>query len=100
MTRSQLTKSLLAKVCKAKKINLDWYDSVNAWINENYTKVFILLANKEVCGGSRNFFCKKTITLSVSAIMKRYGAIDAPADEPQEWQYTTEGWEDICDLQA
>lgn len=97
MTRSQLTKSLLEKVCKAKKVNIEWYDSVIAWINDNYTKVYIELANKEVVGGQRYFLNRKTITLSVCAIMKRYQIID---NEPQEWQYTTEGWEDICDLQA
>ena len=94
----ELTYATLAKVCKAKKVNLGWYDSVFAYINEAYTKVFITLANKEVLPGYRNFCNENTITLSVSAIMKRYSKRDAPADEPQEWQYTTNGWADICDL--
>lgn len=93
-----LTYSLLAKVCKAKKVNLRHYDSVIAWINDNYTKVFITLANREVVGGQRYFYNEKVITLSVNAIQKRYQRPDADIHEPQEWQYTTEGWADFTDL--
>lgn len=100
MARSQLTKSLLEKVCKAKKINIRCYGSVIAWINDKYTKVYIILANKEVVGGTRYFYDRRTITLSVNAIMKRYQKPDADIHEPQEWQYTTEDWENIHDLNA
>lgn len=81
-----MTREILNKVAKAKKVNLDWYDHIIAYINENYTKVFITFANLEVCGGSRLFCNKKSITLSVSALQKR--------EEP-EWDYTTQGWERI-----
>lgn len=79
-----MTQEILKKVAKAKKVNLDWYDHVIAYINENYTKVFITFANLEVVGGSRMFCNKKSITLSVAAIQKR---------EEVEWEYTTQGWE-------
>lgn len=79
-----MTQEILNKVCKAKKVNLEWYDHVIAYINENYTKVFITFANLEVVGGRRMFCNDKSIVLSVAAIQKRGEA---------EWEYTTQGWE-------
>lgn len=66
-----MTQEIITKICKTKKVNLDWYDHIIAYINDNYTKVFVTFANLEVVGGSRFFFNKKTITLSVAAIQKR-----------------------------
>lgn len=81
-----MTTEILNKIAKAKKINLDWYDHINAFINPNYTKVFVTFGTLEVCFGSRTFCNKKTIVLSLSAIQKR---------EENEWEYTTQGWERI-----
>jgi len=81
-----MTQGIINKVCKTKKVNKGWFDHVFAYINDNYTKVFITFANLEVVGGSRMFYNKKTITLSVAAIQKR---------EEFEWEYTTQGWERI-----
>ena len=81
-----MTREIITKICKTKKVNLEWYDHIIAYINENYTKVFVTFANLEVVGGSRLFCNKKTITLSVAAIQKR---------EEFEWEYTTQGWERI-----
>ena len=79
-----MTREIITKICKAKKVNLEWYDHIIAYINESYTKVFVTFANLEVVGGSRFFCNEKTVTLSVSAIQKR---------EENEWEYTTQGWE-------
>lgn len=81
-----MTREILNNICKTRKVNLDWYDHINAFINENYTKVFITFAQMEVVGGGRMFCNQKTVTLSVAAIQKR--------EEP-EWEYTTQGWERI-----
>lgn len=81
-----MTQEIINKVCKTKKVNKEWFDHVFAYINDNYTKVFITFANLEVVGGGRMFYNKKTITLSVAAIQKR---------EEFEWEYTTQGWERI-----
>ena len=78
-----MTREILEKIAKAKKVNIGWYDHVFAFINENYTKVFVTFGSLEVVGGGRCFCNKKTITLSVAAIQKR--------EEP-EWDYTTQGW--------
>ena len=86
-----MTRELINRTAKAKGINLEHYDSVIAFINPNYTKVFITLATAEIVGGARYFCGQRTITLSVAAIMKR--------GEP-EWEYTTQGWERISELKA
>ena len=78
-----MTKEILTKVAKTKKIDLNLYDHVIGYINENYTKVFITFANLEVCFGTRLFCNKKNVVMSVAAIQKR--------EEP-EWDYTTQGW--------
>ena len=81
-----MTREIINKICKTKKINLEWYDHIIGYINESYTKVFITFASLEVVGGSRFFCNEKTLVLSVSAIQKR---------EEMEWEYTTQGWERI-----
>ena len=81
-----MTRNIIEKIAKAKKINLDWYDHIIGCINENYTKVFITFATLEVLPGCRMYCNKKTITLSLCAIQKR---------EENEWEYTTQGWERI-----
>ena len=65
-----MTQEIINKVCKTKKVNKEWFDHVFAYINDNYTKVFITFANLEVVGGGRMFYNKKTITLSVAAIQR------------------------------
>ena len=84
-----MTSEILNKIAKAKKVNLNWYDHIIAYINDNYTKVFVTFGNLEVVGGSRFFCNKKTVVLSVAAIQKR--------EEP-EWDYTTQGWERIEEI--
>lgn len=66
-----MTRELLNKVAKAKKINLKTYDSVNAYVNDNFTKVFITFGCTEVLAGSKRMYQKNTIVLSVNAILKR-----------------------------
>lgn len=78
-----MTRDILNKIAKAKNITLDWYDHVFAYINPNYTKVFVNFGQIEVCGGSRVFYNTKTVVLSISAIQK-LGEI--------ETDYTTQGW--------
>lgn len=84
-----MTREIIEKIAKAKKINLDWYDHINAYINENYTKVFVTFGTLEVCFGSRTYCGQKTITLLVSSLQK---------NEEPEWEYTTQGWERIEDI--
>ena len=82
-----MTKQILNKIARDAKINVEWYDHVNAWINEAYTKLYIEFSNLEVCGGARLFLNRRTITKNVAAIERRsylYG-------EAAAWEYTTNG---------
>lgn len=81
-----MTREILNKICKSKKIDLGRYDHINGFINENYTKVFVTFGTLEVVGGSRTFYDKKTIVFLVSSLQKK---------EEFEWLYTTQGWERI-----
>lgn len=81
-----MTREILNKIAKAKKVNLGWYDHINAFINSNYTKVFVTFGTLEVVGGGRIFCGQKTVTFLVSSIQK---------NEEPEWDYTTQGWERI-----
>ena len=81
-----MTQEILKKIAKARKIDLNFYDHVIAFINPNYTKVHITFAVLETIYGSRSYLCKKEVTLSVCALQKK--------EEP-EWEYTTQGWERI-----
>lgn len=81
-----MTREILNKIAKAKKIDLAMYDHVIGYINENYTKVYVTFANLEVVGGSRYFYNKKSVVFLVSSLQK---------NEEFEWEYTTQGWDRI-----
>ncbi len=66
-----MTRQLLEKVIKAKKIDLTIYDHVTAFVNEAYTYVYIRFWTLEVIGGNRRELFNKRVKLSVSAILKR-----------------------------
>lgn len=66
-----MTRELLNKVVKAKRIDLNLYDSVMAYVNDAYTKVYITFGCSEVLGGHKRMYCQNTVALSVSAILKR-----------------------------
>lgn len=81
-----MTREILNKIAKVKKIDLAMYDHINGFINEQYTKVFVTLGTLEVVGGSRYFYNQKTYVFLVSSLQKK---------EEFEWLYTTQGWERI-----
>ena len=89
-----MTRELLNRVAKDAKINLNWYTHVYAWINPNYTKLFIEFSTIEICGHSRHFCCAKSVTKSVAAISRR----NALRGEADAWEYTTNGHEWISDI--
>lgn len=66
-----MTRALLNKIAKAKKINLDHYDHVAAFINEQYTFIYVSFWAHEVVGGRAFRCCEKKVKLSVSSILKR-----------------------------
>lgn len=91
-----MTREILNKVAKENKVNLDWYDHCIAYINENYTKIYITFGLLEVVGGYRNFCSRRTIVKSVAAIQRRNAQVNHT--EPSEWEYATQGWEEISTI--
>lgn len=78
-----MNKETLKKIVKTHKINLEHFDSVFAFINEAFTKVYITFATTEVVGGEKRHHNRTDIRLSVSAILKRCEDLN---------DYTTQGW--------
>lgn len=67
-----MTRELLNKVAKAKKINLEHFDHVAAFVNEAYTFVYITFFQAEILPGGQFRRCNcKEVKLSVTAILKR-----------------------------
>lgn len=67
-----MTKELLTKVARIKKIDLSLFDHVYAKVNDNNTFVEILFFNLQVSPmGDRQWCNVKSVKLSVSSILKR-----------------------------
>lgn len=67
-----MTRELLEKVAKMKKVNLSHFDHVYARLNENYTFITITFFNLLVSPmGDRKWCNCKDVKLSVSSILKR-----------------------------
>lgn len=67
-----MTRDLLNKVARIKKIDLSLFDHVYAKVNDNYTFVEILFFNLQVSPmGDRKWCNVKSVKLSVSSILKR-----------------------------
>ena len=84
-----MTRELLNKIAKANKVNLSEHTHIQAFINQNYTKLYIEFSTMEVCGSSRLFVCPVVITKSVAAIARK----NATCGEPDAWEYCTQGIE-------
>lgn len=81
--------AILKDIAKRKGINLNYYGKVRAFINDNYTKLFIIFYDEEGVGTHRIICNKRIETMSVSAILKRE---EMPED------YETNGGEWIMDI--
>lgn len=67
-----MTRKLLEKVAKAKKINLSYYDHVAAKVNEAYTWIYIDFFSAEIYpGGEMKRCCVQSVKLRVMDILKR-----------------------------
>ena len=67
-----MTREILNEIVKAKKINLDNYDKVCAWVNPQYTFVYVTFGIHEcVQGNQAKMQCTTSFKLSVSSILKK-----------------------------
>ena len=87
-----MTRTLLNNIAKAKKINLADYDSVMAYVNDNYTFVNVIFATAEVVGSTKRYLGKKTVKLSVASILKRAEAW------PEEYETRNQNYQWLFDI--
>ncbi len=66
-----MTRQLLNKIIKTKRIDLNAYDHVSAFVNEAYTFVYVSFWTLQVTAGNRRRCGEKRVKLSVSSILKR-----------------------------
>lgn len=66
-----MTREALNKIAKTYKVNVEHYMKVAGFINEAYTKVFILFFDEEGVGFNRIRCNQRVITMSVNAIQRR-----------------------------
>lgn len=81
--------TILKSIAKRKGVNLNYYGKVRAFLNDNYTKLYIMFYDEEGVGIHRTICNKRIETMSVSAILKRE---EMPED------YETNGGEWIMDV--
>lgn len=81
--------TILKDIAKRKGVNLNYYGKVRAFLNDNYTKLFVIFYDEEGVGTHRTTCNKRIETMSVSAILKRE---EMPED------YETNGGEWIMDI--
>ena len=68
-----MTREILNELVKTHKLNLDHYDKVKAWINPQYTFIYVSFGMHESVGyGARAKMIEMTnFRLSVSRILKK-----------------------------
>ena len=66
-----MTREILNELVKARKINLDQFDKVKAWINPQYTFVYVSFGTHECVGGVAKMCGTTNFKLSVANILKK-----------------------------
>ena len=67
-----MKREILNEIVKAKKLNLDHYDKVKAWINPQYTYIYVTFGIHEcVPGGAAKMVECTHFRLSISSILKK-----------------------------
>jgi hypothetical protein len=67
-----MTREILNEIVKAKKLNLDHYDKVIAWINPQYTYIYVSFGIHECVPGCRAKMVGITnFRLSIASILKK-----------------------------
>lgn len=83
-----MTKFILNYISKKYKINLNLYDSVNCWIDDSTTWIYVQFGCAEVVGGNKKMCNVNTIKISFNNILKKF-------EEDVRYDYTdfeTDGW--------
>lgn len=66
-----MTREILNELVKERKLNLDHYDKVKAWINPNYTFIYVSFGMHECVGGRAKMVEFTKFRLSIASILKK-----------------------------
>ena len=66
-----MTREILNELVKAKKLNLEYYDKVKAWINPQYTYIYVSFGTHECVGGNARMIEYTKFRLSIANILKK-----------------------------
>ena len=66
-----MTREILNELAKAKKINLQHHDKVKAWINPQYTFIYVSFGLHECVGGRAKMIEHTKFKLSIASILKK-----------------------------
>lgn len=67
-----MTREILNEIVKAKKLNLDHYDKVKAWINPQYTFIYVSFGMHECIPGCTAKMVEFTnFKMSIASILKK-----------------------------
>ena len=66
-----MTREILDELVRTKKLNLDHYDKVKAWINPQYTFIYVSFGMHECVGGRAKMVEYTKFRLSIASIMKK-----------------------------
>jgi len=80
-----MTREILNEIVKAKKINLDHFDKVKAWINPQYTYIYVSFGIHECVSHNATMVEMKSFRLSIANILKQEKHF------PEEYETSTFG---------
>ena len=66
-----MTREILNELVKTHKLNLDHYDKVKAWINPQYTFIYVSFGMHECVGGRAKMIEYTNFRLSIASILKK-----------------------------
>ena len=66
-----MTREILDELVKTHKLNLDHYDKVKAWINPQYTFIYVSFGMHECVGGRAKMIEYTKFRLSIASILKK-----------------------------
>jgi len=66
-----MTREIFNEIVKAKKLNTDHFDKIKAWINPQYTFIYVTVGMHECVGGRAKLVPLMEFRLSIASILKK-----------------------------
>lgn len=66
-----MTREILNELVKTRKLNMNLFDKVQAWINPQYTYIYVTCGMHECVGGKAKIVPTYKFRLSIASILKK-----------------------------